>query len=636
VIDVFKVGVHIGMTTNSSQVLSVMLRQLLGIEVAASKVQGMLGKIRTAAIGAGMVFAGWEVTKGLWHAIENNRELNKELEKTKQLGGDFAKNIGATRAQAIRTQGDVPTSTLAGNVRLAREIGMTLGHPDAANSLLSAAAKAAYVVSHATGEDQETVMKNIARAADARGHIFRMGADGKEHVDPAMLNAEIEAAVHGLILGQGFINSGGILQMAKMAGIAGRGQDANVFYSTGVESGIMLGASKTGVAETGLVQQFLGGTMTKKVAEHMTEAGFFRAGDWHSGGSGGVVVNPGVAKKFAGVLSDPQAYFGTGDGAVAIKRYADKNHISNMMAILQLLGRQTTQRLVADFMGNNPQFDRARSIFGGMDSVKKQYDELMGNDLDTNIIAVTAAWKSFMEAFSDAGVPVVIPILHGLTDAIHFFMVGVAEHPDTAGALIGLAGGIASLTALGGGITLFLIAWRPLVTALKFLTGLQALAATGAGVSAVGTGIGEIAAVSGLAALGGLLSGVAAGLGVIAGTVLGIQWLADKFGPRNPDGTPSNHYNRNVAPGQRDRLHPADPSLNFDGTDGTSSPTPWHNFHTPGKQSMGDVYLDGRKVGYILADHIADQLGRSQSGGNSPDIRVGALMPGSAGNWAMA
>lgn len=604
-IDVFKVGVHIGMTTNASQVLSLMLRELTGINLAAGKLEKSLGTIRTAALAAGAVFAGWKVVDGLWHAIEHNRELNKELEKTKQLGGEYAANISQTRAQAVKTQGEAPTTTLSNNVRLAREIGMTLGHPDAVNSMLTMAAKGAYVVSHATGEDQETVMKNLIRSADSRGHIFKMGADGKEHVDPSMLQEEMNAAVKGLILGQGFINSGGVLQMARMAGLAGRGQSSDVFYSTGIESAIMLGASKTGVAETGLIQQFIGGTMTKKVAEHLTEAGLIHRDEWTSGNSGGVVLKSQVAQRMGGVQADPQAYFSTGAGAEAIKTYADKNHITNMMAILQLFGRQTTQRLVADFMGNNPQFDRARSIFGGIRSIDSQYKELQANDLDTNIIQVTAAWKSFMEAFSDAGVPLVIPILHGLTDGIHALMLGVAEHPEAARLLIGLAGGIASLVALSGSIKLFSIAIGPFIDGIKLLVGLgPGISKVGAGLSAVSLGLSDL--VAPVAAIMGILK-----LGSDAETPANRSALdALSRARRGLDGGPNGATHDGFGPdGRPETIQPA-----------------------PGKQSMNDaIYVHVANAGDIgrgMIGSLSDGASRPSSGPSYPDYRYDLPQPG--------
>ncbi len=627
-IDIFKVAVHVGMTTNATQILGAMISQLTGVHVAANKLQQSLGTIRQAAIGAAAVFVGWEVGKGIWHAIEGNRELNKELEKTKQLGGDFAANVGNTRAAAFRTANEAPTSVVSDNVRLAREVGVTIGKPREAEEMLTEASKTAFVVSHFTGENQEDIIKNLMRTADARAQIYKMGPDGKEHVDPERLTAEMNAAARGLILGGGFLKSSDLLQMTRQGGAAVKAQTPEAFYATGVEAGIALGASKTGTAETGLMQQFIGGTMTKKVAEHLTEAGLLHPGDWHSGRSGGVVVNPQVAQRFEPLMKDPVAWLTTGEGGAAMKQYAAKNGIDTMMAIFQLFGRQTVQRLVSEITSNEPQFERARQIYGGIPSVDKQYTELQGHDLDTNMIALSAAWKSFMEAFSDAGIPLVIPFLHGLTDVIHFMMNGAAEYPRITEGLIGIAGGIAALTALSGSIVVLNLVWGPLATGLRLLAGVGGLSALGPALSGVATGLGSLTALSGLAALGAGLAGVAVGVGALYAV---LKLGSDHETPATQ--AAREQIRKGMGVTSPSRMAPQD---GYDVSGKPSAPTPASPYVPPpaakdgtGKRS-GDVYLDGKKVGMILDGYTADRLSRPPTGGNSPDYRISPLMPGVA------
>jgi len=385
--------------------------------------------------------------------------------------GDFAANIANTRAAAFRTTGNVPTSTSSENVRLSREIGATIGKPEAADAMLPEASKAGYVISHFTGEKQEDIIKNLTRVADSRGQIYSHDANGKEHVDPVKLIAELDAAAKALILGGGFIKSNDLLQLARQGGAAIKGQSPEAFYATGVEAAIAMGASKTGTAETGLFQQMIGGTMTKKIAEHMTEAGLLHDGDWTSGKSGGVVVKPGVAARFEPMMRDPVAWLTTGEGGAAMKQYAAKNGIDTMMAIFQLFGRQTVQRLVSEITTNAPQFARAREIYGNIPSVNEQYAELQKNSLDTNITALSASWKTFMEALGEAGVPAAIVILHNLSDTLHTLAMAAAENPGAASWLMGIAGGFSALAAVGGGITLVAAAIGPIAAGLAKLAG---------------------------------------------------------------------------------------------------------------------------------------------------------------------
>jgi hypothetical protein len=601
-IDVFKVGVRIGMSTNSAQVLSVMLAQLTGVHIAAGKVSGALGTIRTAAAAAGAAFVGWEVGKGIWHAIEGNRELNKELEKTKQLGGDFAAHLGQTRAAAFQTATDVPTSVVADNVRLARELGTTIGKPDAAVEMLPYASKAAHVISHFTGEAEEDIIKNLIRTADARAQIYTVGADGKEHVDVKKLVAELEAASKGLILGAQFIKSNDMLQLARQASTVAKAQSAESFYADGVEAGIAMGMSKEGTALTGLMQQFVGGTMTKKVAEHLTEAGLLKAEDWHSGKSGGVVVKPAAARRFSPMMENPVDWLTTGEGGTAVKAYAAKEGISNIAAILQLFGRQTVQRLVSEIMSNGPQFARAREIYGNIPSVTAQYDELQAHDLGTNIQSVAAAWKSFMEAFSDAGAPLVIPILHGLTEAIHALMNGAANYPLITEGLIGLTAGIAGLTALGGSLVLLNLCWAPLATGLALLIGVPGIATAGV---AIGSGMSAIA--GGLTALALFFTGP-----------LGAALLALYI--FKPSSTNEGEEN---TPGYKDRFGNKDPNVSP-----YIAPAP----AKPEKQSL-ILNLDGKKFASIMLDHAADRFSRASSGTQGADLRISPLMPGMSGAY---
>ena len=61
------------------------------------------------------------------------------------------------------------------------------------------AAKAASVISFQTGEDQETIIKNLVKVIDLRAKLFSMGPDGKEHIDPNKLGPELQAASSNLL-----------------------------------------------------------------------------------------------------------------------------------------------------------------------------------------------------------------------------------------------------------------------------------------------------------------------------------------------------------------------------------------------------------------------------------------------------
>jgi hypothetical protein len=599
-IDAYRIGVAISMSSNGGMVLGELLRSLTGLKVGAKELEEQLGTLKTVALGAFAVFAGVEALKGIGHIIDASRELNKELEKTKQLGGDFAAQIAETRKAAVATAGLVPTTTLAGNVKLQRELGATLGHPEEARDILTAAARTAYVVSHYTGEKEEDIVQNLARVADARGQIYSVGPDGQKHVDAAKLQAEMEAAGKGLILGSGFISSGDLRQMGVTGSSAAKAQTPEAFYTAGVEAAIAMNASRVGTAETGLFAEFIGGTMTKKVAEHLTEAGLLKPGEWTSGKSGGVVINPSVAARFKPMTEDPIAWLSTGEGGAAVNNYAQKEGISQMAAIFQLFGRQTVQRLVSEAMSNEPQFARARQIAGNIPGMADQYAELQKNDLDTNIKSVTAAWTSFMQALGDAGIPGTISILHTLTDALHYMTVAIEAHPDAARRLMELASALAALVALSGGFAILSAAIGPLAAGLKLLGGGAALAgagsaagvAGGVGLSALAFSLGGAAALGAFVYGGGELERDPATAAARKAYEDGHRRAADQYG-----NTPNDGYDvmgRPVAPA----------------TANDGKPT----------EMQGKVILDGREIGRFIANTITGGGTTMSTGG--PDLRA--------------
>jgi hypothetical protein len=509
-IDAFKIGVTIAMSSNGGVVVAELVRAMTGLRVATSEVERNLGRMKTLAIGVAGVFAGMATLKGIWGVVKGAEELNKELQRTKQLGGDFATQINATRTAAIQATFSSPTTTPGFNVRLMREMGAVLGEPADAAKIIGEAGKIASVVSHFTGEDQETVIKNLIRVADARAKIFSVGADGKEHADMNKLTAELEAAAKGLILGGNYMKSGDLFSMAKQAGVPIKGMTIAAFYAEMVEAAIALGAARAGTAVTSLFAQLVGGQMTKTVAKRMEEAGMLKPGEWSSGKSGGVVLKPAALKRFSDIQVDPVNWL-MHEGHDFISKYAKKQGISEVAAVFQLFGRQTTQRLVSEVISATPQFERAKEIYGQVPDIQAQYKTLMSEDLSMNLEALTKAWKGFVEVLGEAGIPAVITVLHTLTDAIHTLTAATAAHPDAATADLGLVTALGSLVALSGAITIFTAAIGPLVSLLGLVGGASTAVAVGAA-PAVG-GLGALIAAIPIAAVAGVASAVIAALG---------------------------------------------------------------------------------------------------------------------------
>lgn len=514
-IDAYRIGVTIAMATSGMSTLSGLMAAMHSLDRAVVGTTANLEKMKTVAIGAMGVLAGAAALKGMWAMVKAAGDLNRELERTKQLGGDFAGSVGMSRSNAFAVSREVPTIAPSAIVRLTRELGTVLGHPEEAASIVGIAAQTAHVVSNYTGEHEEDIIKNLIKVADLRAKIFTIGADGKEHMDKTKLLAELQAAAKGLILGGNYLKSGDILTMARQGGVPIKGMTPEAFYAGMIEMAISQGAARTGTEVTSLYQQMIGGTLTKKTAEAMTDAGLLGKGDWRTVRGGAVVVDPKAIKRFGEMEADPVQWL-SGAGHDAVRRYATMHDTTEIGAIFRIFGRQTTQRLAAEAIAAGPQFERAREIFRVIPDILAQYEELKANNLATNIQGLSAAWKGFMEALGEAGIPTVIGILHSLTDAIHVLTKAAAEHPKAAEYLLELSAALAAFVALGGGITILTAALGPFIGMMRFMIGL----AGGGGAVAAGGGASAAGSVSGGLAMGG----AALGYG-LTGALLGIGGL---------------------------------------------------------------------------------------------------------------
>lgn len=516
-IDVFRVGVHIGMTTNGPQVLAVLLRDLGLLHGSVDSIITKLGKFKLAIGGAVAAFAGTKALEGLWHIVEASRELNKELNRTKQLGGDFAATVGRAREVAFSTSYAVPTTTPSENVRVQRELATQLQNPGAAADILPFAQRAAYVVANFTGEKIDDIIKNLVKVADIRAQIFSRDATGKEVVDPAKVQSEFEAAARGLILAGNYLKSGDLVQMARQAGVPAKGMTQEAFYAAMVEAAVSQGAARTGTAITSLFSQMVGGTMPVHVAEEMQRMGLMRAGEWRSD-HGHVVMQPSVTERMQGIQSDPIGFITGPLDAMLTARGMDAQ--AKLLEVFKLFGRQTTQRLVAEAMSAEPQFTRARSMFQGIPNTRQEYTRLYNEDLDTNIKSFQAAWKGLMEALGEQGVPVAISLIHNLTDALHAMTAWAVAHPNASRHLLEFAAAIAAVAAVGGSLKLVTVALKPFATGIRLLSGaLAGGTAAAAGATALAGGVRTLIGI-----LGGALSLPALVGGALFGTLaLGSQ-----------------------------------------------------------------------------------------------------------------
>jgi hypothetical protein len=320
--------------------------------------------------------------------------------------------------------------------------------------------------------------------------------------------------------------------------------------------------------------------------------------------------------------------------------------------IFQLSSRQTSARLINDIDSNWPILQNEEARWRRTPNPDVIAGEQNAHDPIVNMHNLTAAWNNFLAAAGGPGIPVMITVLHKLTDALNGMQEAIIRHPRIASDLFYLVGALGALTALGGSLVILNATWAPLIGGLRMLTGLGALDATGVGLGAIATGIAGLAAP--VVALGAAFNGLPKFL----------KWAADQVVPDNekkpganlrsglggsalhgaPIPSPAQSAVQDQAAthavgGGRGSSHAN--QMHSAGPPPAAEPTPV-KVDTQSADSLGatiakavkdalvgiGVNLDGKKVGSIVANNLADQMSRPQSAPTGPDMRLGTAMPG--------
>lgn len=619
-IDVFKVGVHIGMTTNSSQVLSMMLKELMGVHLAAGKLEGALGKIGKAALGAGAVFGGWLVIKGLIDATKHAEKLNHELTKL-QIGArlsDYQKDQAQTLA--FKTSRDVPGTNVADNVRMQRELYGVFGNMGEAQALMPLVAQGSRATSAFV--DKDTDLARVAvRALELRGHITENGK-----VDPEAFKAEFNSLVRSVVASEGLLDPAKFLAFIQQAGPAARGMGSDEFWGKAPAIMNAIGASKSGTAMMSLFSQMIGHVVAgKRVAVAMESAGMLKHDSWRTGKGGKVIMDQDAVPDQGGFVDHPLTWLH--EKMEALRQQKGMDEVGVIQSIFQLSSRATSARLISDLDKNWPIIQNEEARYKRMPDAPGIAKDQNDKDLSVNIHNMNEAWNNFMAALGGPGIPVAIGVLHTLTDTINAFQAGIIAHPELAKDVFELSGALASLTALGGGITVVSVALRPFASGLTAIVEVTGLAAAGASLGSVAVGLSALGAV--LYGMPRLFESISKGIDGLLPDWLRTEKNIKRNGANDVPGsetTPPHH-----APGGRGG------SPNSSGHGHSSDNSRWV---PPGALTMNnpvDVRIvngvhvaNAADIGRGMTGALANGASRPQTGPTWQDYRFDAPMPGSA------
>jgi len=519
--EVYKVGVKLVMTGNFAEQVAVLSKSLTGVDVKVNQLTGSFGKLQKAIAGALGVFVGEKTLGGLAALVDKTKDLSHELTQIEKLGGGANGRAADLRARQITR--DVRGITEEQALHIYGQTYGLLGDAHA-RQVQELIAKYGVAYGNTIGNVDRgfSGSRDLVRAAEQMGRLTTGG-----DVDIAKFQKFVDLAARIGAATEGQVGAQQLYQMTQQAGPALMNMGDRGIATMAILSQYM-GAHRAGTAMMSLNQQFAGGTMWTRNATELERLGVLQSGEWHKGGGGGIVLSEAARKRLGTSLTDPLAFV-TKTLLPAMEAHGITNIDDQIREVYSILGRQTSQRVVADIIRNRYQI---ASEIGRLDKGMGLDDQLKAanqHDVEQALNNLSASWKNLLYAVSQS--QPVIDFLNAFTDTLRSITESVrGANPDTIKA-IGEGIGVLGTALIGGGAVALLAALGPagwLATGIIALGGAvvmysktgEALSNLATGIKAVGVALGVGVIAAGLGAGGWLAVGIAA----IAGALELIPW----------------------------------------------------------------------------------------------------------------
>lgn len=469
--EAYKIGVSLMMTSNAAGVLKLLGTEILGVHAKIKDLnKGLvhtennirrLNRIKLAVGGGVMMGAGIGIIAGLKHVTDHARELSHELVQLQKMNIGATEHIPLAKAlDEVQEKAKQAAEAIKGVTRVdaIKAYGSAysmFGHQDSLK-MIQPMLRFAQVGGNTGGnyEQASNSLYQMIRSGDLMGKFV----DHDTHkVDVERLNHFLELGSKVMLGTHGKVNAQTWLGLAQQGGPALSGMSDQGLYTMAIAAQAM-GGPRAGTALTSLYQQMVGGKMTDTTYLALEKLGLAGGHTVMKNGKK-VHVRDGVDQDFQERLKrDPIE-------AVELMQKRMKEHgfdtIEKQVPLLfDILGRQTTQRLVHDLLRNMPQIigerERTKNALGVEDS-KKLQDAQDYKQAEQNL---KKAWEDLMIAVAGPNSQTAINIMNRLTDAIRSltkYVDGVdpakiemvAKGLLVLGAALTAGGAVALLAALG-------------------------------------------------------------------------------------------------------------------------------------------------------------------------------------------
>jgi hypothetical protein len=499
-IDAWKIGVSIAMSSNAAAVLGVIQRDLFGLSKTTNLLTGQLNMMKVAAYGAMGAMAGGAVLLGMAKLVEHGKEFVHQQALMKAAALDL-RDIQNATGESWKIAGAVKGSTATGNIEMLADLRMVLGDMDKAIQVGTEMAKIATVIKSVTGKNSDLAAYEFIRFLELKGALV----DPKTHeISTERLMSQSRLAQAVTIGTRGRTGPRELLNFQQQARAAGAMLD-----DEGLLNAVPLmqaaGGFRSGTMMAALVQQLVGGVMTQRSANWLVEMGVLPKDAVHVERGGKVVIDKNRMMGSDMIAKDPLRWATDVLRPELVARgYDDDEKITKI--IMQSGLRQTSVGALVEAIRNSPSFRKeVDNIKLAQNAKKEPYESLVENDPTTKINAFHAAWTNLLTAL---GVPMVdhaTNMLAKVTQVLTDMSQWAAKNPELVFAIEATATGLAALAVVLGAFAVGTAA----ASALGLLTGPVGLLALAVGIEAFGRSMSSIPSW-----LVNMISGAAAGAAV--------------------------------------------------------------------------------------------------------------------------
>ena len=439
-IDVFEIGASLNVHGNGMDFMHAFSGLLAGahgqLDALEKKLGATKGAMKDLFVGAGEVFAGVELLKGVKDLAEAGKELNHQQSMLMRNGVSQRDVMRETASIYKDMLTAVPTASAVDFLRTLGELKSVKGSIAGAREALTQSLKIEGLIGNSTGKSAEGQGYDFWRAVEDKGII-----QNKAKTD-AMLNRMVQ----GTIATGGKVGGNDWFTYARRAGSAWMGDDIDALPLQLMEMQT-LGPSGAGVARRAFANRTEGAIkLTKAQMAGWNEIGMLEPG--------------GKIKDSSLEQSRPDLFIG--QVIEALKAHGlDTEAKVKAWSAHALHGKDADYFMTAyagmsevDPESGLTRLQKERRNMGEAQPLDKAYKTMMGTDFEANVHAFQEQWKSFTEALGGPATKAAIPVLQEATAVVTKMAAFADQHQKLTQIGVDVAAVAGGLLVLGGSLTI--------------------------------------------------------------------------------------------------------------------------------------------------------------------------------------